>query len=177
MLAAAFAIASAQVASSVPSSLPVSTDDFLAPKFIIGLNKNSPDEAPRTGDNVIVSTSLSSIFNFDIPWSYYGYDCELVFFFPKSRRDGSLFRDYVYDGTVGLDRLAEAKRAQRTGYIKPAVEYRLGSIKLGSQDSFSFGTEKCDALQKVAYEMVDTGGADLTFVQSRKYIRVVGKLI
>merc|ERR1711939_1282273 len=56
---------------------------YETPHLIVPVNKGSPDESYGTSYFGQVNSTTSSIFNFDIPSSYEGKTCSVVFLFPK----------------------------------------------------------------------------------------------
>merc|ERR1711939_339617 len=56
---------------------------YETPHLIVPVNKDSPDQSYGTSYFGEVNSTTSSIFNFDIPSSYEGRTCSVVFLFPK----------------------------------------------------------------------------------------------
>lgn len=134
--------------------------------MIVLVDKNQPDTALNTGFNGIVSPTVSSIFNFDIPPSYGGRTCSLVFLFPT--RESLQTSNYTLSGSGGLDitRLVSASTAETTYNNQPAVNVTFPSIpNLQAGNSYTIGSGGCFAGARVAYKVSATGSLDLNYFQ------------
>ncbi|KAL8931129.1 MAG: hypothetical protein Q9208_000233 [Pyrenodesmia sp. 3 TL-2023] len=155
-------------APSTPAgSCPASLDgDFEFPHLIVPVDKNQPDTALNTGFNGIASSTVSSIFNFDIRPSYAGRTCSLVFLFPT--RESLQTSNYTLSGSGGLDiaRLVSPSTAETTFNNQPAVNVTVGSIpNLQAGNSYTIGSGGCFAGARVAYKVSATGSLDLDYFQ------------
>merc|ERR1711939_199086 len=65
------------------SGCPANLDgEYQYPHLIVPVSSENKDKAYGTSYNGTISPSVSSIFNFDLPYSYEGQTCSLVFLFP-----------------------------------------------------------------------------------------------
>ncbi|KAG9816487.1 hypothetical protein KCV05_g20465, partial [Aureobasidium melanogenum] len=87
---ASSAPASSKPASSAPASgtsgnvcATTLTGAYQTPHAIIPVNKNSPSTSYGTQYDAYLSSSNSTIFNFDIPSSYAGKQCTVIFLLPN----------------------------------------------------------------------------------------------
>ena len=157
------ASASGASESGCPASLS-GTHEF--PHLIVPVNKDSPTTAGDTSYNGTFSSTVSSIFNFDIPESDSGKTCSLVFLLPtQSELSTSAFS---LSGIGGLD-VAQLKTpaTEQTSYSTiSAVESDLGgptSVTPGNEYIISSGS--CAAGQTVSYEVSATGSLALNYFQ------------
>lgn len=90
--------------SSTAGSCPTTVNTaatYQYPHLIVPVSSASPDTAYGTGYNGIVNSTVSTIFNFDIPSSYSGKTCSLVFLFPlQSQLETS---SYTFSGNGAID--------------------------------------------------------------------------
>merc|ERR1711981_1352744 len=80
---------------------------------------DSPDESYGTSYFGQVNSTTSSIFNFDIPSSYEGKTCSVVFLFPKKEDLETANYDYSGSGSMSCDKLEAAATEQTTYNIVP----------------------------------------------------------
>ena len=157
------ASASGAAASGCPASLS-GTHEF--PHLIVPVDKNSPTTASGTSYNGTVSSTVSSIFNFDIPASDSGKTCSLVFLLPSQ---GDLVTSaFTLSGSGGLDfaRLVAPATAQTSYSNVPAVAKDLGgpaSVTPGNE--YVIGSGPCYAGETISYEVSATGSLALNYFQ------------
>lgn len=157
------ASASGASASGCPPSLS-GTHEF--PHLIVPVNKDSPATAGGTSYNGTFSSTVSSIFNFDIPESDSGKTCSLVFLLPT--RGDLVTSAFSLSGSGGLD-VAQLKSpaTEQTSYSTvPTIESDLGgptSVTPGNEYVIASGP--CAAGQRVSYEVSATGSLALNYFQ------------
>ncbi|KAL8902262.1 MAG: hypothetical protein Q9207_004816 [Kuettlingeria erythrocarpa] len=154
---------SAVVVTSTHASL---AGDFEFPHLIVPVDKNQPDTAANTGFNGIVSPTVSSIFNFDIPPSYEGRTCTSVFLFPT--RESLQTSNFTLSGSGGLEvnRLVSPATAETTYNNQPAVEEAAGSIPdLQAGNSYTLVSGPCFAGERVPLKVSATGSLNLDYFQ------------
>ena len=157
------ASASGVSASGCPASLS-GTHEF--PHLIVPINKDSPTTAGGTSYNGTFSSTVSSIFNFDIPESDSGKTCSLVFLLPTQNELVS--SAFSLSGSGGLD-VAQLKSpaTEQTSYSTvPAVESDLGgptSVAPGNEYVIASGS--CAAGETVSYGVSATGTLALNYFQ------------
>lgn len=157
------ASASGAAASGCPASLS-GTHEF--PHLIVPVDKNSPTTASGTSYNGTFSSTVSSIFNFDIPASDSGKTCSLVFLLPSQ---GDLVTSaFTLSGSGGLDfaRLVGPASAQTSYSNVPAVEKDLGgptSVTPGNE--YVIGSGPCYAGETDSYAVSATGSLALNYFQ------------
>lgn len=153
----------AATASSCPANL---SGTFEFPHLIVPVDKEQPDTAGGTSYNGKISTTVSSIFNFDIPSSDSGKTCTLVFLLPtQSEFTNSAFS---LSGSGGFD-VAEltSPATEQTSYkTVPSVAKDLGgpsSVTPGNEYVIASGS--CSAGSRVGYEVSATGSLSLNYFQ------------
>ena len=150
-------------AASCPAAL---SGDFQFPHLIIPVDKSQPDTTANTGFNGHFSPTISSIFNFDLPPSYDGRTCSLVFLFPT--RDSLQTSNYTLSGTGGIEisRLVGPATERTSFNSQPAVNVTVGSIPdLQAGNSYVIASGRCFAGLRIAYEVSAIGSLDLNYFQ------------
>lgn len=146
-------------ASSCATTL--TSGEYQYPHLIIPINSSTPDTAYGTQYFGTVSETVSTIFNFDIPSSYEGSTCNLVFMFPeKADLETS---DYTFSGNGKIDfsKLSEVASSSTTYDNAPSVSENLGDITISAGNTYVVSTFSCPAGETVAYEMSEAGTTDL----------------
>ena len=155
--------ASAVSASSCPASL---SGTYEYPHLIVPVDKSNPDQAGGTSYNGTISSTISSIFNFDFPQTSAGKTCSLVFLLPEqSQLTTSAFS---LSGSGGFDvaRLSSPATEQTTYNTLPSVARDVGgpsNVTPGNEYVIASGT--CFAGSKVSYLVTATGSLDLNYFQ------------
>lgn len=159
--------ASATAASSAGSSCPttLSPGNFEFPHLIVPVNSESPETAPGTQFNGVVTSSISSIFNFDIPSSDSGKTCSLVFAFPQQADLHTSSFSFSGDGKIDVARLSGPASSSTTFHNAPSVSQDLGDITISPGNTFVVSTFSCPAGQTVAFEMKNAGSTNLKFFE------------
>ncbi|KAL8765556.1 MAG: hypothetical protein Q9209_007427 [Squamulea sp. 1 TL-2023] len=138
-------------AGSCPASL---AGDFEFPHLIIPVDKNRPDAALGTSFNGLITPTVSSLFNFDLPASLEGQTCSLVFLFPT--RDQLQTSNYTLSGTGGLivERLEAPADSATTFNSQPKTNDTVGAIpNLQAGNSYVIRSGSCHAGSRVGYKI------------------------
>ncbi|KAL4867340.1 ubiquitin 3 binding protein But2 C-terminal domain-containing protein [Aspergillus spectabilis] len=139
--------------------------DYEFPHLIIPVDSSTPDNAPGTSYNGTVSSTISSIFNFDIPASDAGKTCNLVFLFPKQEDLETSAFSFSGDGAVQFGALESAASQSTTYNNAPAVSQDLGTYTVAPGNSYSIGSFACPAGQTVSFVMTNAGSTELDFFE------------
>lgn len=161
--------------TAVPASIPSATSGtcptnlsgpYQYPHLIVPVDASSPDTVYGTSYNGKVSSTESTVFNFDIPESYSEKTCSLVFLFPTKAELGTA--DYTTTGSGGLDfkQLSSAATEQTSYNSLPSISKDTGSVqKLVAGNSYVITTGPCAAGERISYEASATGNLALDFFQ------------
>lgn len=143
----------------------LSSGNYEFPHLIIPIDSSSPNKAAGTSLNGSVTSTVSSIFNFDIPSSDSGKTCSLVFLFPeKANLETSAFT-FSGDGKIDFSELSSAATTSTTFDNAPSVSKDLGDITVSPGNSYVVSTFSCPAGQAVAFEMKNAGSTELNFFE------------
>jgi len=150
------------------SGCPANLDgEYQYPRLIVPVSSENKDKAYGTSYNGTISPSVSSIFNFDLPYSYEGQTCSLVFLFPE--QDQLETSAFTFNGKGGLtvNELSSPATEQTTynSVPKPAVE-GIGAIsEVRPGNSYVVASHECNAGARQSFEFMSTSGLDLEFFQ------------
>lgn len=136
------------------------------PHLIVPVDSANPDKAYGTSYNGTITPAISSLFNFDIPPSYAGKTCTLVFLFPQLNQLET--SSYSFNGKGGLQitGLASPATEQTTYKTVPQSNGQTGAIAaLQPGNSYTVLSGACPAGQRIGYEFSSSGGLDLNFFQ------------
>lgn len=135
------------------------------PHLIVPVNSQSPDQAYGTSYNGTVSSTISSLFNFDIPASDAGKTCSLVFLFPKqSQLETSAFE---FSGAGGIDfaMLKGPASSSTTFNNKPGVAKDYGVTTVSPGNSYTIATFACPANSAIGFELSTSDGSFLNYFE------------
>lgn len=124
-----------------------------------------PNRAYGTSYFGAVNSTTCSIFNFDIPQSYSGHTCTLVFLFPTQAQLQT--SSYTISGTGQIDFTQRTSAAtQQTTYANQAGRQTdFGNFTVAPGNSYTIATGSCAAGQTVSYEMCGSGSLNLNYFQ------------
>ncbi|OJD17464.1 hypothetical protein AJ78_02437 [Emergomyces pasteurianus Ep9510] len=135
------------------------TKNFEFPHLIIPIDSEAPDVARGTSYNGTIMPTVSSIFNFDIPYASLGLTCNLWFLFPE--------RIYLFrgDGMVSFSRLVAPAMLTTSYASAPAVQEQLQSAALIPGQKYNVASFECPAGQAIAFRMDSAGSTELNYFQ------------
>ncbi|OAX80997.1 hypothetical protein ACJ72_04661 [Emergomyces africanus] len=133
--------------------------DFEFPHLIIPIDSEAPAVARGTSYNGTITPTVSSIFNFDIPYASQGLTCDLWFLFPE--------RKYLFsgDGMVKFSRLAAPAMLTTSYANSPVVQEELQSTTLIPGQKYNVTSFECPAGQAIAFRMDSAGSTELNYFQ------------
>ncbi|EAA64790.1 hypothetical protein AN1670.2 [Aspergillus nidulans FGSC A4] len=147
---------------SCPADL---SGDYEFPHLIIPIDSSSPDEAYGTQFNGTVTSTVSTIFNFDIPATAAGKTCTLVFLFPRQEDLETSAFDFSGDGTIQFSAVETYATESTTYNNAPQISQNLGQFTVSPGNSYTVCSSECPAGQTVGYEMSTAGTTELEFFE------------
>ncbi|APA07902.1 hypothetical protein sscle_03g026720 [Sclerotinia sclerotiorum 1980 UF-70] len=156
------------VVSSIPSkatsttpsstSCPTNLDGtYSSPNLIIPVSSKSPSTAYGTSYFGVVNSTISSLFNFDIPTSYASKKCSLVFLFPTQDMLETSSYTFSGSGAINFKQLSTTVTLNSTYNSIGNTERDFGS-KISTPGSWTVvDTFDCPAGEAISFEM-STGG-------------------
>ncbi|KXS94896.1 hypothetical protein AC578_1666 [Pseudocercospora eumusae] len=160
---ASLAQSTAPASSSCPTNLKGA---FEYPHLLVPVDSASPSKAYGTQYNATISSTKSSIFNFDIHPDHAGKTCSVIFLLPE-QKDLSTSA-FTFNGKGGLtcSKLASPATEQTTYANKPAGSGASSAISsIAPGNGYTIFTGKCEAGQRVAYEFSSADGLELEYFQ------------
>lgn len=150
-------------ASSCPAAL---SGAYEFPHLIVPVDKSQPSKAYGTSYNGKFSSDISSVFNFDIPASYAGKTCSLVFLFPTQAQLKTSSFTLKSSGGVHVTKLNTVATPSTT-YSNVGAGSEAGSVaSVQPGNSYVVASGPCAAGQAVSYKADATGGLDLEYFQN-----------
>jgi hypothetical protein len=147
-----------------PRDLP-GMDSYLKPRLIIPVDSNSPDTAYGTQYNAYVGNGNSTIFSFDIPQSYEGKQCEVIFTYPTQSQLETSFVSESGNGGVDFKQLKSAADEKTTFNNQPAVAKDFGEKGVSTGNAYTITTGDCAVGQTISYELTATGDYQSSWFQ------------
>lgn len=146
-----------------PTTLTSGSYEF--PHLIIPIDSTKPDTALGTQFNGEITSTVSSIFNFDIPSSDAGKTCSLVFLFPtQAELETSSF---TFSGNGGIDfSMLSSVATSATDYANaPSVMTDYGVTIVAPGNSYEIATFPCPAGTAISFEAKAEGDTSLVYFQ------------
>jgi hypothetical protein len=171
--AAAPEITQSPTTTATPSCpTDISSGTYISPNLIIPVSPVAPDTSYGTQYVATINPSNSTIFAFDIPYTYTG-TCTLIFTFPFGS-DAQF--PYIFSGIEEESSSAHSGLdfALRNGYIDeamtwdelPPVGEEYGVMKVYPGGNCTIAVAPCAAGERVGYLVESVGGVVLEFFQS-----------
>ncbi|KAI7057206.1 glycoside hydrolase [Hortaea werneckii] len=150
------------------SGCPANLDgEYQYPHLIVPVSSENKDKAYGTSYNGTISPSVSSIFNFDLPQSYEGQTCSLVFLFTEQDQLETSAFTFNGKGGVTVNELSSPATEQTTyNSVPEAAVEGIGAIsEVRPGNSYVVASHECNAGARQSFEFMSTGGLDLEFFQ------------
>ncbi|EFW15093.1 hypothetical protein D8B26_004557 [Coccidioides posadasii str. Silveira] len=142
------------------------TDNFEFPHLIVPVNSSAPDTALGTSFNGQVSSTISSLFNFDIPAGGELKTCSLVFHFPSTMQHPSNYYTFEGDGNIRFGKLETPAQVTSTFNNAPPVREDYGSFAMQPGNAYSIANFQCPMGEKIAFQMSNAGSTVLSYFQN-----------
>jgi hypothetical protein len=152
--------------SCPPPSCPTDLKgSYQYPHLIVPVDSSKPDTAAGTSYFGTVSSTISSVFNFDIPASDTGKTCSLVFLFPT--QDQLSTSSYTFSGNGGIDfsQLTGTASSSTTYNNAPEVAADFGITNVAPGNSYLIVTFPCPGGSAIAFEMKASDNTNLKYFQ------------
>lgn len=127
--------------------------NYQYPHLIIPVSSTSPDTAYGTQFFGTISSNRSTIFNFDIPSSYSGSTCNLIFLLPLQSELETSSYTFSGSGEIEFEQLSSAATFATTYDNAPWVESVLGDFTISEGSSTLISSFSCPAGETLTYEL------------------------
>jgi hypothetical protein len=166
---AASMAAPAPSGTSAGGACPVAlTGAYQTPHAIIPVNKDMPSTSYGTQYFASLSPSNSTIFNFDVPASYAGKQCSVIFLFPKQSELQTSSFTMSGSGGIKFDQLTSAAPLNVNYATCPAVKTNLGMVANATPgNSYMVASGACQAGTTMSILASSTGGLSLSYFEVR----------
>ncbi|TVY30671.1 hypothetical protein LHYA1_G001171 [Lachnellula hyalina] len=159
------------VTSQAEATTPTSTTcpanlsgAYQFPHLIVPVSSSSPTTAAGTSYNGVITSIVSSIFNFDIPTTLTG-TCSLVFLFPLQSQLTTSSFTFSGNGVLDFKQLTTVATTSTTFANLGTVKTDFGTKTITPGSSTVITTFACPAGQAVSYEISSVSGTSLTYFQ------------
>lgn len=154
--------APSQPGNSCPTDL---NGEYQYPHLIVPVSSSQPSEAPGTSYNGKANGDVCSLFNFDIPKSYSGHTCSLVFLFPEQKDLET--SSFTISGSGDLEfSQCENVASQKTSWSSKGSCKTVKTVEdVGPGNSYTIVSDSCAAGETITYQMCATGGLSLEYFQ------------
>jgi len=133
--------------------------------LIVPVNSSSPNTAYGSKYNGMISSTVSTIFNFDIPASYAGKTCSVVFLFPTQAQLQTSSYSLSGSGSLAFSSLSNTASGSTSWANKPAHDASLSTVNVQPGNNYVIATGPCAAGKAVSYEVNATGSYSLNYFQ------------
>lgn len=148
--------------SSCPTNL---SGNYEYPHLIVPINSAQPNKAYGTSYSGTVSNTISTIFNFDIPYSDFGKTCSLIFLFPNQSDLRTSSYKFSGNGKIEVAELRSPATESTTHNNAPKVAKDLGAFDITPGNSYLISTFACPAGHRVGFETSNAGTTYLDYFQ------------
>ncbi|EEA21889.1 hypothetical protein TMatcc_008687 [Talaromyces marneffei ATCC 18224] len=138
---------------------------FEFPHLIIPIDSSSPNKAAGTSFNGTITSTVSSIFNFDFLPSSANKQCSLVFLFPTQDKLETSSFSFSGDGAIRFLELQAPASSSTSFSNAPQVKVDFGVTNVSPGHVFTIATFACPAGQTVAFELKNAGSTSLDFFE------------
>nr|POF24714.1 hypothetical protein CFP56_71689 [Quercus suber] len=160
---------------STPSSSPPPKDgkscprdltgDFEFPHLIVPIDSARPDFAHGTAFNGTMTSTISSIFNFDVPASNKGRTCTLEFLFPLQDQLETSAYDFSGPGNFHVSTLRSPATRETTFDNAGAMWADLGVYSFMPGSATTVGSWPCFAPSLIGVKVSAVNGTSLNYFQ------------
>lgn len=149
-------------AKTCPDNL---SGNYEFPHLIIPVDSSKPNTAPGTSYFGIVSSTVSSIFNFDIPASDAGKTCSLIFLFPTQAQLTTSSFTFSGNGGIDFSKLSGVATGSTSYSNAPGVAQDYGVTTVAPGHSYTIATFPCPANTAISFELKASGDTSLNYFQ------------
>ncbi|MCJ1482956.1 hypothetical protein MMC06_003122 [Schaereria dolodes] len=135
------------------------------PHLIIPVYSNSPDTADGTSYDGNVNSTTDSLFVFDIPASYSGLTCTLLFFLPNEASLSTSSYTLTGSGEMDFAKLSSNAAQSTTWNTKPSVESDYGPTLVKPGSSNVITSFSCPAGTQDSFQISSAQGTSLEWFQ------------
>jgi hypothetical protein len=156
----------AQPPSPPPKQCPADLNGpFEFPHLIVPVDSTKPDQALGSTFFGQVSSTVSTVYNFDLLPDHAGKTCSLVFLFPEHSQLATSSFTVSGSGGVGFSRLAAPASAGTTYNNVPGALAQFGVTSIAPGHAYTIATFDCPAGQTASFKLMGAGDFSLSYFQ------------
>jgi glucan endo-1,3-beta-D-glucosidase len=129
----------------------------------VPISTAEPQKSHGSVYSPLISDSVSTIFNFDIPQAYAGKTCSLFFFFPEQKELKTSSYKFSGKGLASFDVVGQTERGT-TCANRPVKHAHLNDVPVRPGTTYWIADHKCTP-GTVGFEMSGSGGFALEYFQ------------
>jgi hypothetical protein len=153
-------------APAPPTTCPAAlTGTYEYPHLIIPVDSKQPDKAFGTSQNGTVTSTVSSLYNFDIPSADSGKTCSLVFLFPEQSQLQTSAFDFSGAGGIDFSMLKEPASSGTTYNNRPGIAIDYGVTKVSPGNSYTIATFPCPGNSAIGFGLTASDDTMLSYFQ------------
>jgi hypothetical protein len=153
---------SAKPTGTCPLNLP---SNYEFPHLIVPIDSSSPSTAVGTQLFGTVTSTVSSLFNFDIPSSDSGKTCTLYFSLPTQAQLVTSSFTLSGPGSLSFASLKTTASGSTTFNNAPAIASQLGTVTAIPGNAYKVTSFSCPAGQAMGFEVSSVGGTSFKWFQ------------
>ncbi|EED16460.1 conserved hypothetical protein [Talaromyces stipitatus ATCC 10500] len=138
---------------------------FEFPHLIVPIDSSNPNKAVGTTFNGTVTSTISSIFNFDFLPNLANKQCSLVFLFPTQDQLETSAFSFSGNGAISFSELQAPAGSSTSFSNAPQVKVDYGVTNASPGHSYTIATFACPAGQTVGFELKNAGSTNLEFFE------------
>lgn len=154
------------LAANSSTCSPMLTPGFEFPHLLVPIDSAAPNTQMGTSFNGQVSSTVSSLFNFDIPEGGNLNMCSLVFHFPSTKAHPSDYYVFQGDGMVRFGMLQAPATISTTFANAPTVREDYGTHTLRPGNTYPIANFPCPKGQKIGIQMSNAGSTVMNYFQN-----------
>ncbi|RFU30873.1 hypothetical protein B7463_g5437, partial [Scytalidium lignicola] len=139
--------------------------NYQYPHLIVPISSSTPNTAAGTSYFGTISSNTSTIFNFDIPPTYSGHTCSLIFLLPEKSQLETSSYTFSGSGSIDVSQLSSVAAQGTTWSNAPSVASDLGDFTITPGSSTLVKSFACPAGTAVSYELSAVGDTYLNYFQ------------
>ena len=149
-----------------PSTCPTNLKgEFQFPHLIVPVDSTKPDQALGMSYNGVIVANEDSLFLFDIPPSYSGKTCSVVFLLPMKKDLQTSSYDLMGSGAIDFAQLEKNINQGTTWNNKGPLAKDFGVTTVAPGSASVIATFSCPAGKQVSYQLSSSGGTSLKYFQ------------
>lgn len=159
--------------SPASSCVPNLTDNtFQYPHLIVSIDSAHPTTSNGTSYFGAITPTISTLYNFDIPQSYAGKTCSLIFLFPAQSSLQTSSFSFSGNGKLSFSELKGEFSAQTTYNTRPGVGKTYPDVTVSpgaEEEGYVIASFDCPAGETAVYEIGEGQGGNTVLKYFQDY--------